>query len=179
MMLKKFLALLLCGGMLLAGCGSITDGARAGGTIETDPIEADAAETDSTETGSVQNVPEETCVHELSTESNVIEHDPVGYCGNTVTKITATFPEQPDGAVWEKDFWGSDSVALTDLLQFLDYSEYTCDCMPEYRVDTEFGENYGINLTEGYARHGDGQVSLTEEQLREIKDIIERQRSEE
>ena len=72
-------------------------------------------------------------------------------------------------------FWGDDSVALTDLLLYLDYSGDVCRCMPEYRVDTEFGTGYGINLTEGYARCGDGQASLTAEQAEQIQAILDRQ----
>ena len=46
--------------------------------------------------------------------------------------------------------------------------------MPEYTVSTEFDQNYGINLTEGYVRCEDEQVSLTAEQLDTIRDILER-----
>ncbi|MCI8463748.1 MAG: hypothetical protein HFG25_12545 [Lachnospiraceae bacterium] len=114
---------------------------------------------------------EDTHSHVLSSGNNVIEHDPAGYCGNTVTTVVF-HPTSGDG--WECSFWGSDSVNLTDLLRFLDYSEGICRCMPEYTVSTEFDQNYGINLTEGYVRCEDEQVSLTAEQLDTIRDILER-----
>ena len=49
-------------------------------------------------------------------------------------------------------FWYDDSVALTDLLLYLDYSGEVCTCLPEYSVDTEFGAGYGVSLTGGFAR---------------------------
>ena len=79
------------------------------------------------------------------------------------------------GEPWEASFAGSDSVALTDLLRYLDYSGDICRCLPEYNVDTEFGKGYGINLTEGYARYDGGQTPLTEEQIEQIGEIIARQ----
>ena len=79
------------------------------------------------------------------------------------------------GEDWESSFWGGDSVALTDLLVFLDYSGEVCRCLPEYMVETEFSEEpYGISLTEGYARHGDSQVDLTQEQVELIREILDR-----
>ena len=60
-------------------------------------------------------------------------------------------------------------------LWYLDYSGDVCRCLPEYSVDTEFGTGYGVNLTEGYARSGGGQTDLTEEQVEQIREILERQ----
>lgn len=112
--------------------------------------------------------------HSLSEGNNIVDHETAGYCGNTVTTVSFRGSDLC-GEPWEVSFWGSDSVALTDLLLYLDYSEGTCRCMPEYTVDTEFGTGYGINLTEGYARHDGGQVSLTEEQIGQIQEILDRQ----
>lgn len=100
-------------------------------------------------------------------KSNVLDHEADGYCGNTVTKVK-------DYHGWEQSFWGSDSVAMTDLLRFLDYSGGICRCPVEYIVDTEFGENYGINLSEGFVRHDEGQTDLTQEQIELIREIIHR-----
>ena len=105
--------------------------------------------------------------HALSEEDHTLDHEPAYYCGNTVTTVSC--------ATWEASFWGSDSVDLTDLLLHLDYSGDVCRCLPEYTVDTEFGAGYGVNLTEGYARHDGGQVSLTAEQVENIRGILERQ----
>jgi len=41
-------------------------------------------------------------------------------------------------------------------------------------VDTEFGRGYGISLREGYVRYQDAQVSLTQEQLEEIRGILDK-----
>ena len=101
------------------------------------------------------------------------EHEAAGYCGNTVTTISRE--ERVWDEPWEASFWGEDSVALTDLLLYLDYSGDVCRCLPEYSVDTEFGTGYGVNLTEGYARSGGGQTDLTEEQVEQIREILERQ----
>lgn len=111
--------------------------------------------------------------HRLSEEDHTVDHEQALYCGNTVT--TASRVTDPEGESWEASFWGEDSVALTDLLLYLDYSGDVCKCLPEYNVDTEFGTGYGINLTEGYARHDGGQVSLTEGQVEEIRAILDRQ----
>lgn len=111
--------------------------------------------------------------HHLSEEDNTVDHDPAYYCGNTMT--TVSWETGMDGESRKVSFWYDDSVALTDLLLYLDYSGEVCKCLPEYSVDTEFGTGYGINLTEGYARHDGGQVSLTEEQAETIRAILERQ----
>lgn len=111
--------------------------------------------------------------HVLSEEDNIVEHEKAGYCDNTITKISRE--SQMGRESWKVSFDGSDSVVLTDLLLYLDFSDVICRCQPEYNVDTEFGTGYGINLTEGYVRHDGGQVSLTAEQLESIQGIFDRQ----
>lgn len=93
--------------------------------------------------------------------------DPVtGYCGNTITKIY--FEEDKS-----YEFWGGESVTVTDILVNLQYDKNKlCKCLPEYTVDTEFGTGYGINLSAGYARCDKGQADLTGEQIDKLKDII-------
>ena len=116
-------------------------------------------------------VPEED-VHEFAMESNILPHESVGYCGNTIT--TVRYGGGLEGEEWVKSFWGSPSVELTDLLLYLDYSGDICRCLPEYVVETEFSDTaYGVNLTAGYVRHDGGQVSLTEEQVSLIESIID------
>lgn len=93
--------------------------------------------------------------------------DPVsGYCGNTVTEV-----------VWNGEafsFWGTDSVTLTDILINLAYDpEQICRCLPEFTVNTEFGDGYGVNLSGAYARCEKGQAALTAEQVDKIRDIVE------
>ena len=111
-------------------------------------------------------------IHTLHEGDNILEHDPVGYCGNTITTVSYTPFGQKEKEAWETSFWGDKSVALTDLLLHLDYSEGICRCKPEYTVDTEFGKSYGLNLTDGYARYEDAQVSLTAEQLEMVREIM-------
>lgn len=89
-----------------------------------------------------------------------------GYCGNTVTDVTK------DNKTFS--FWGDDSVALTDMLLYLDYREAICQCPIEFTVNTEFGSGYEINLTQFFVRHNDQQVSLTQEQADTIQGIIDR-----
>ncbi len=101
---------------------------------------------------------------------NVIEHEDTVYCGNTLT----TIKYKGIDTSLEKTFAGSDSVAITDLLRFLDYKDDVCKCLPDYTFETEFG-TYGVNMSEGYARHEGKQVSLTQEQISEIGAIIDRQ----
>lgn len=159
------LALLLA----LAACGAPAGGGDGGADVPPPAAGEPAPETP-------ERAPEEAevdCVHRPSQGDNLVEHEPAGYCGNTVTTVSreAWMGNGP----WEASFWGDDSVALTDLLLYLDYSGDVCRCLPEYNVDTEFGTGYGVNLTEGYARHDGGQTDLTEEQVSQIREILERQ----
>ena len=103
-------------------------------------------------------------------EDNVVEHEEAEYCGNTLT----TVKYRGINGEWSHTFAGDDSVVVTGLLRFLDYSGDICKCLPDYTFETEFG-TYGVNLSEGYARCDGKQVSLTEEQIREIGGIIDRQ----
>lgn len=129
--------------------------------------DASTSAADDTNEDSEQN----THIHQLSNEDNIVEHEAAGYCGNTVTTVSCHLNSRE--VIWEKSFWGSHSVALTDLLLYLDYSGDVCRCLPEYTVDTEFGEDYGINLTSGYVRHDGKQADLTAEQVEEIQTIID------
>lgn len=115
--------------------------------------------------GEPQTDPDHT--HALASEPQTVEDPVSGYCGNTVTTVYLNGEEF--------SFWGTDSVALTDILINLSYDpEKVCRCAPEFTVDTEFGDGYGVNLTEGYARCGEGQADLTREQLDTILNIIDR-----
>lgn len=135
--------------------------------------------------GTLEDVPEETLtaleelgwdfgreppdIHAPAAEPQTVDNPVTGYCGNTVTTVKL------DGE--EFSFWGDDSVALTDIVINLAYDpERICRCLPEFTVDTEFGDGYGVNLTESYARCDKGQASLTAEQTKTIREIVERQR---
>ncbi len=108
-------------------------------------------------------------IKESKTSSSIVD----GYCGNTETTIY--FDDST-----KYTFMGDNSVTLTDILKNLDYkSENMCKCLPEYTVDTEFGTGYGINLShyginssQCYARYNGGQASLTDQQVKTIKEII-------
>ena len=105
--------------------------------------------------------------HEPAGTAQTVEDPVSGYCGNTITRVQ----EWPEGE--ESSFWGSDSVTLTDIVINLEYDpDAICRCRPEYRVDTEFGSGYGVNLTHAYVRCDAGQASLTAEQVETIQDII-------
>ena len=62
---------------------------------------------------------------------------------------------------------------LKEILLNLDYSPYrVCRCLPQYRLETDFGE-FGIHLSQAYARCKDGQANLTAEQVKTLRQIIE------
>lgn len=161
--MKSFLAM----GLALALALTLTACAASAGSVSPP---GSAPE----EPGSTVSQPEEPDHgHQLAQEDNVLPHEEVGYCGNTITKVRQN--ERLEEDPWEVSFWGSDSVALTDLLIHLDYSGEICRCLPEYYVDTEFSqEEYGLNLTSGYVRYGEGQAELTQEQVELLQGILER-----
>ena len=136
------------------------------------------------EKGTLDDLPEETLAelealgwdfgrdsHEPAAEPQTVEDPVSGYCGNTVTEVVL------DGEACA--FWGDDSVRLTDLVINLSYTHDICRCLPEFTVNTEFGDGYGVNLTEHYVRYGDRQCPITEEQAEEIRGILERNCTEE
>ena len=108
--------------------------------------------------------------HGQAQQANILPHETVGYCGNTQTTVTYPYGGE---AEWSHTFMGGNSVALTDLLRWLDYGRPVCRCLPEYRVDTEYGTDYGVNLSQGYVRHGDGQAELTEVQVEELRERLD------
>lgn len=87
-----------------------------------------------------------------------------GWCGSTSAVGSADGQEYP--------LWGSDAIALTDILVNLAYTPEVCRCAVEYTVDTESGGSYGVNLTESFARCEAGQAALTEEQVEAIQEIL-------
>lgn len=110
--------------------------------------------------------------HKLLAEANVVEHDPEGYCGNTITTVRCMRTgEQEEN--WERSFWGGASVGLTDFLRWLDYDDGMCRCLPEYYVKTEFSPSeYGINLSDGYVRFEGKQTQLTQAQLDYLQELL-------
>lgn len=171
-----------------SGDGGLFDGLNSGdliavtydgGIAESYPGQAGAYACKLLESGTLEDVPEETLAgleelgydfgrhtHAPAAEPQTVEDPVSGYCGNTVTTVTA------GGETYS--FWGGDSVTLTDILINLAYAPETCRCMAEYTVDTEFGAGYGVNLTESFARCEAGQAALTAEQAEAIRDILER-----
>lgn len=152
------------------------------GVEETYPAKTGAYDWKLLEEGTLEDVPEETLtaleelgwdfcrdVHEPAAEPQTVADPVSGYCGNTVTTVAL------DGE--EYSFWGGDSVTLTDIVINLAYDpESVCRCLPEFTVDTEFGDGYGVNLTESYVRCEAGQAALTAEQAETIRGILERNR---
>ena len=69
---------------------------------------------------------------------------------------------------------GEDYEILKDMLLNLDYSPHkVCRCLPQYKLKTDFGE-FGIHLSEGYARCEKGQAKLTAEQIQTLREIIDK-----
>ncbi len=101
----------------------------------------------------------------LDEENGEVESTDV-YCGNTQTTIYFNNEKS-------YTFMAGNSVTMTDILRNLDYDKKKlCKCLPEYKVDTEFGTGYGVNLTAGYVRCEKGQADLTEAQIDKLKAII-------
>ena len=106
--------------------------------------------------------------HERIETAQTVDDPVTGYCGNTMTTVSVEDKEYT--------FMGSDSVNLTDILINLKYDPMrVCRCAPEFTVKTEFGEPYGVNLAQGYARCEEGQADLTWEQIALIQEILENQ----
>ena len=107
-------------------------------------------------------------LHMSAIRPETVDAPVTGYCGNTMTTIILESNEYT--------FMGSDSVNLTDILINLKYDPMkVCRCIPEFTVKTEFGEPYGVNLTQGYARCKEGQANLTVEQIQLIQKILDNQ----
>ncbi len=150
------------------------------GVSETFPAQTEVYGYEVLEEGSWPDIPEETLTtleglgwefdrdsHAPAAVPQTVDDPVTGYCGNTVTEV------KRNGETFS--FWGSDSVTLTDILINLNYDpEAVCRCLPEFTVDTEFGDGYGVNLTETYARCDQGQAPLTIEQTETIQEIINR-----
>lgn len=147
---------------------------------ETFPAQAEVYDYKLLEEGDLSDVPKEAleALENLGWSVCSFDHDPAaepqtvpdpvsGYCGNTVTEVIL------DGETYS--FWGDDSVRLTDIVINLAYDPNSvCRCLPEFTVNTEFGDGYGVNLTESYARCGEGQAPLTAEQVETIQGILDR-----
>lgn len=89
-----------------------------------------------------------------------------GYCGNIQTTVYF------DGGK-SYTFMATNSVTITDMLINLSYDkDEVCKCIPEYTVDTEMGEGYEVNLTQGFVRYDNAQTALTREQNETLKGII-------
>lgn len=168
--------------------GGLFDGLNTGDQIritcdgigETDPGQTGAYTCELLEEGSLDDVPEEALTtmeaagydfgrhaHAPAEEPETVADPVSGYCGNTVTEVTL------DGETYS--FWGSDSVALTDILINLAYDPgRVCRCYWEFTVDTDFGTSYWVNLTESFARCEAGQADLTAEQAETIRGVLDR-----
>jgi len=107
--------------------------------------------------------------HYLCKIDNILPHEDEALDESIRTTVEYT-PEEGEGFV--KSFDGEKSVELTELLRWLNYQGQACRCPAEYIVTTESGEVYGVNYTDGFARYGDSQTSLTEEQRKEVGKIM-------
>lgn len=66
----------------------------------------------------------------------------------------------------------ADYEILKEMLLNLDYAPHrVCRCLPQYKLETDFGE-FGIHLSQGYARCEEGQAKLTAEQLQTLRQIL-------
>ncbi len=68
-----------------------------------------------------------------------------------------------------------DAVALINILINLEYDpQQICNCLTEIQVDLWDTEHYELGIAEGFARNASGQASLTDEQLKTVRDIYQR-----
>ncbi len=66
-----------------------------------------------------------------------------------------------------------DSVAVLDVLENLEYDENkVTKCVPEYRIKSTQGAEYGISISAKYARCEKGQAILTSEHIEILKFYI-------
>lgn len=67
-----------------------------------------------------------------------------------------------------------DAATVLEILKGLEYNPAKlCKCLPQFRVVTQT-EDYGVHLSEGYARCDAGQAKLTQEQIDIIREIYGR-----
>lgn len=109
---------------------------------------------------------DDTHEHATALRPETVDEPLYATCGNTMTTVH-----------WnghDYSFMYGYSTTLTDILTNLDYNPgKVCRCLPEFTVDTEFGMDYGISLTLGYARCQQGQANLTTEQVMQIQEILD------
>ena len=97
------------------------------------------------------------------------------YYGATADSIVEDSSVQTDSILVRGSRYSiseQDAAALRKILSKLNYNPHkVCRCLPQYTVVLA-GTEYGIHLDEAYARCDDGQASLTEEQLQQIQNIL-------
>ncbi len=89
-----------------------------------------------------------------------------GWCGNTQATIVIEGKEYT--------FMLGDSITLNALYLNHSFSEKPCQCESPVQIKAETG-TYFLNLEKCFIRSDKGQGQLTQEQVKEIKEIIERQ----
>lgn len=93
--------------------------------------------------------------------------DPPGVCGNLSISIYRPGLKEQS----KVEIYGNDAIVLTNFLNYIEYNEESCRCMPEYTIETMFG-TYGLNLSCPCVRFGDYQRGLTGMQVSDLKKII-------
>ncbi len=95
---------------------------------------------------------------------------------NTSESMEGEAALKPNPIVKEEVFLSEERIqdyeTAKAILLELDYSPHkVCRCLPQYKLKTDFGE-FGIHLSEGYARCEEGQADLTTEQIQTLRQII-------
>lgn len=149
--------------------------AVAGDTVEAPAAEAPAAPQDapaediSSVTTDEKGVEEELYIdhsHRFAEETDITVNSHA-YCGN----MTVTIDVEGERFTIS----GSDAIAVTDILIWLDYDpDAVCRCMTDIIVDTETLTGIRLNLVQGFARCEKGQAALTEEQTKTLQEIIDK-----
>ncbi len=105
-------------------------------------------------------------VHTWETTDNTVSDKIHATCGNVRSTIH-----------FDKDtfysFMYTESLTLHEMLTNLNYDSHKlCKCLSEYQIEIDT-KSYEVNLSESYARSDEGQVQLTAQQTKTLKEIID------
>lgn len=90
-----------------------------------------------------------------------------------ILEVQPTLCYYPEHKRTVLDLSDVDAATMADILVNLDYDPMeVCKCAAEYTVRLKTGVEYGINISERYARCDKGQIELTDWQVNKLNEII-------
>lgn len=109
----------------------------------------------------------------ITDEDDQTENDQVS--SSHISEVQPTLYYYPENKRISLDLSDVDASAMADILVNLDYDPMeVCLCAAEYTVELKTGVQYGINISERYARCDKGQTKLTDAQVDRLNQIIQR-----